>query len=136
MSSSAAGLPFFDISDKDTLLFCETYLMESAAQCRIKATVGPEMSVPKSVIDMLIQGAEQMNASATELTKQMLTRIGEERLKYLEKVQEEKKWEIQRLSKFRVLSFRRAIYPEQKRRKTSVTAEIEIYRDEDRDNLF
>ena len=134
MSSSAAGLPFFDISDEDTLLFCETYLMESAAQCRIKATVGPEMSVPKSVIDMLMQGAEQMNASATELTKQML--IGEERLKYLEKVQEEKKWEIQRLSKFRVLSFRRAIYPEQKRRKTSVTAEIEIYRDEDRDNLF
>ena len=134
MSSSAAGLPFFDISDEDTLLFCETYLMESAAQCRIKATVGPEMSVPKSVIDMLMQAAEQMNASATELTKQML--IGEERLKYLEKVQEEKKWEIQRLSKFRVLSFRRAIYPEQKRRKTSVTAEIEIYRDEDRDNLF
>ena len=134
MSSSAAGLPFFDISDEDTLLFCETYLMESAAQCRIKATVGPEMSVPKSVIDMLMQGAEQMNASATELTKQML--IGEERLNYLEKAQEEKKWEIQRLSKFRVLSFRRAIYPEQKRRKTSVTAEIEIYRDEDRDNLF
>ena len=134
MSSSAAGLPFFDISDEDTLLFCETYLMESAAQCRIKATVGPEMSVPKSVIDMLMQGAEQMNASATELTKQMF--IGEERLKYLEKVQEEKKWEIQRLSKFRVLSFRRAIYPEQKRRKTSVTAEIEICRDEDRNNLF
>ena len=91
MSSSAAGLPFFDISDEDTLLFRETYLMESEAQCRIKATVGPEMSVPKSVIDMLMQGAEQMNASATELTKQMLTRIGEERLKYLEKVQEEKK---------------------------------------------
>ena len=134
MSSSAAGLPFFDISDEDTLLFCETYLMESAAQCRIKATVGPEMSVPKSVIDMLMQGAEQMNASATELTKQML--IGEERLNYLEKAQEEKKWEIQRLSKFRVLSFRRAIYPEQKRRKTSVTAEIEICRDEDRNNLF
>jgi len=89
MSSSAAGLPFFDISDEDTLLFCQTYLMEGAAQCRIKATVGPEMSVPKSVIDMLMQGAEQMNASATELTKQML--IGEERLKYLEKVQEEKK---------------------------------------------
>ena len=134
MSSSAAGLPVFDISDEDTLLFCETYLMESAAQCRIKATVGPEMSVPKSVIDMLMQGAEQMNASATELTKQMM--IGEERLKYQEKVQEEKKREIQRLSKFRVLSFQRAIYPEQKRRKTSVTAEIEIYRDEDRDNLF
>ena len=134
MSSSAAGLPFFDISDEDTLLFCETYLMESEAQCRIKATVGPEMYVPNSVIDMLMQAAEQMNASATELTKQML--IGEERLNYLEKAQEEKKWEIQRLSKFRVLSFRRAIYPEQKRRKTSVTAEIEIYRDEDRDNLF
>ena len=81
-----------------------------------------------------MQAAEQMNASATELAKQML--IGEERLDYLEKAQEEKKWEIQRLSKFRVLSFRRAIYPEQKRRKTSVTAEIEIYRDEDRDNLF
>ena len=89
MSSSAAGLPFFDISDEDTLLFRETYLMESEAQCRIKATVGPEMSVPNSVIDMLMQAAEQMNASATELTKQML--IGEERLKYLEKVQEEKK---------------------------------------------
>ena len=27
-------------------------------------------------------------------------------------------------------------YPEQKRRKTSVTAEIEICRDEDRNNLF
>lgn len=52
MSSSAAGLPFFDISDEDTLLFRETYLMESEAQCRIKATVGPEMSVPNSVIDM------------------------------------------------------------------------------------
>lgn len=134
MSSSAAGLPFFDISDEDTLLFRETYLMESEAQCRIKATVGPEMSVPNSVIDMLMQAAEQMNASATELAKQRL--IGEERLDYLEKAQEEKKWEIQRLSKFRVLSFRRAIYPEQKRRKTSVTAEIEICRDKDKNNLF
>jgi hypothetical protein len=36
-----------------------------------------------------MQAAEQMNASATELAKQML--IGEERLDYLEKAQEEKK---------------------------------------------
>ena len=44
MSSSAAGQPFFDISDEDTL----PYLMkkrQSAAECRIKATVRPEMSV-------------------------------------------------------------------------------------------
>ena len=48
MSSSAAGQPFFDMSDDDTL----PYLMESAARCRIKATVRPEMSVPESIIDM------------------------------------------------------------------------------------
>ena len=83
MSSSAASQPFFDISDwdEDTLLFRETYLIKSAVQCRTKATVRPEMSFPKSVIDMSMQAAEQLNASATELTKKML--VGEERLDYL-----------------------------------------------------
>ena len=84
MSSSAAGQPSFDISDEDTLLFRETYRMESADQCRIKATVRPEMSVPKS--DRYVNAAaEQMNASATELRKKML--IGEERLDDLERAQ-------------------------------------------------
>ena len=71
MSSSAAWQLSFAISDEDTL----PYLMESAAQCRIKATVRPEMSVLKSIIDMLMQAAEQVNASATELKKML---IGEE----------------------------------------------------------
>ena len=47
--------------------------------------VRPEMSVPKSVIDMLMQAAEQMNASETELTKKTLKR--EENLDYLERAQ-------------------------------------------------
>ena len=74
---------------------------------------------------------------ATYFTKKML--IEQERLDYLERAQRreqmtcnERSSGFQRLSKFRVLSFRRAFYPEQKRRKTSVTAVIEIYRDQDR----
>ena len=62
--------------------------MKSAAQCRIKATVRPEMSVPKSLIDMLMHAAEQMNASATELTKKTL--MGEEHLDYLERARGKK----------------------------------------------
>ena len=43
------------------------------------------MSVPNSMIDMSMQAAELMNASATEWTKKIL--IGEERLDYLERAQ-------------------------------------------------
>ena len=83
MSSSAACQSFYIKSDEDTL----PYLMESAGlnQFRIKPTVRPAMSVPNSMIDMSMQAAELMNASATEWTKKIL--IGEERLDYLERAQ-------------------------------------------------
>ena len=82
---------------------------------QVKATVRPEMSVPKSVIDMLMQAAEQMNASATELTKQML--IGEECLDYLENAQRREQMRDQ--AAFQIpRSKLPESNPEQKRRKT------------------
>ena len=157
MSSSAAGQPFFDIAAEDDLPFRETYLMESAARCRIDAKVRPEMlasevicqfntpensvgrlafSVPKSVIDMLMQTAEQMNASATDLIKKIL--IEEEHLDYLEKAQGREQMRDPAAFKIPRFKLPESILPkaEAEELQTSMTTEIEKYRDDYRNNLF
>ena len=133
MSSSAAGQPSFDISDEDTLLFRETYRMESADQCRIKATVRPEMSVPKS--DRYVNAAaEQMNASATELTKKML--IGEERLDYMERAQRREPMRDPVALKIQRSKLLESFLPRAEAEENFFDSGLEIYRDEDRNNLF
>ena len=135
MSSSAASQPFFDISDwdEDTLLFRETYLIKSAVQCRTKATVRPEMSFPKSVIDMLKQAAEQLNASATELTKKML--VGEERLDYLERAQRREQMRDPVALNIPRSKLLESFSPRAEAEEYFCDSWLEIYRDEDRNNL-
>ena len=76
---------------------------------------------------MQLEAAEQMNASATESTKKML--IGEEHLDYLEKAQ--RREQMRDPAAFKIP---RSKLPESNLPRAE--AEIEIYRDEDRNNLF
>ena len=76
--------------------------------------------------------AEQMNASATELTKKML--VAEERLDYLERAQRREQMKDPAANKIPRFKLPESIQP--RAEAEEVTAEIEIYRDEDRSNLF
>ena len=76
--------------------------------------------------------AEQMNASATELTKKML--VAEERLDYLERAQRREQMKDPAANKIPRFKHPDSIQP--RAEAEEVTAEIEIYRDEDRSNLF
>ena len=76
--------------------------------------------------------AEQMNASATELTKKML--VAEERLDYLERAQRREQMKYPAANKIPRFKLPESIQP--RAEAEEVTSEIEIYRDEDRSNLF
>ena len=83
---------------------------------------------------MSMQAAEQLNASATELTKKML--IGEERLDYMERAQRREPMRDPVALKIQRSKLLESFLPRAEAEENFFDSGLEIYRDEDRNNLF